>query len=111
MMGRAVWTAVALGVVACAMTTRYDYPEDLGSGNYVKRTQAVQEFSRLRDAKNASLAFPLLNDEHITLRMMVHRALRDLSDGEDFGYEPDLDAVDRARLARRWQHWWEQERG
>ncbi|MHC4939693.1 MAG: hypothetical protein ACYTHK_12040 [Planctomycetota bacterium] len=111
MMGRAVWTAVALGVVACAATTRCEYPEDLGSDNYVKRTLAAQEFARTRDAEHAALAFPLLNDEHITLRMIVHQALRDLSDGEDFGYQPDLSAADRARLAKRWAHWWERTHG
>ena len=108
---RAAWTAVALGIAACSVTTHYKYPEDLGSENYLKRSYAASRFARERDAAHASEAFPLLNDEHITLRAMVHRALRDLSDGEDFGYRPDLEEGDRERLARRWQHWWEQERG
>ena len=108
MSGRAVGSTLALAVAACAVTTGYDYPGDLASGNYLKRTHAAREFARTRDAAAAPAAFPLLNDEHVTLRALVHRALRDLSGGEDFGYRPDLDEPDRERLARRWQLWWEQ---
>jgi len=114
MTGRAVFSAVALGFVACGIvpvTTRYDYPEDLGSEDYHRRTHAARQFARERDAANAGAAFPLLNDEHITIRAMVHRALKDLSGGEDFGYLPDLEEPDRARLAGRWQAWWERTRG
>ena len=111
MMGRAVWTAIVLLGAACAVTTSYAYPEDLDSPDYIKRTHAAREFARRRDEASAVEAFGLLNDELISLRSLVHRALRDLSHGEDFGYRPDLDEEDRARVARRWQHWWEQQRG
>jgi len=111
MTGRAVFLACVLGLAACAVTTGYDYPEDLGSPNYLKRTNAAREFARTRDAENAVAAFPLLNDEHVTLRALIHRTLRDLSDGEDFGYTPDLDEADRERVARRWQSWWERREG
>jgi len=104
--------ACAVLLVGCrAKTTGFDYPADLASENYVQRTMAAQEFARQRDAENADLAFALLTDEQITLRALAHSTLRDLSEGEDFGYRADLDEVDRWRVARRWQFWWESRGG
>ena len=91
----------------CSTSTGYDYPADLASKNYIKRTKAAQEFAQRKDESHAHQAFSLLNDELITLRALAHMTLRDLSDGEDFGYRSDLESADRWRVARRWQFWWE----
>jgi len=95
----------------CRTNTSYDYPADLSSDHYIRRTKATQEFARRRDEANADRAFGLLTDAHITLRALAHMTLRDLSGGEDFGYRADLDDVDRWRVARRWQFWWENRSG
>ena len=95
----------------CKTNTGHDYPADLASENYVQRTKAAQEFVRKQDAAGAQLAFGLLTDDQITLRALAHMTLRDMSDGEDFGYRADLEEVDRWRVARRWRYWWESRRG
>jgi hypothetical protein len=94
-------------LAACRTQTKYDYPEDLSSSNYLKRTYAAQEFAQRKDVSSASQAFVLLTDEHITLRSLAHETLRELSAGEDFGYRSDLSELDRRRVALRWQSWWE----
>lgn len=94
-------------VAACRTQTHYAYPEDLSSSNYLKRTYAAREFAQRKDAASASQAFALLEDEHPTLRSMAHETLRELSDGEDFGYRAELSALDRKRVALRWKAWWE----
>ena len=103
---RVALLASALAVAGCSAETSYVYPDDLASPNYIRRTQAAQEFARRADPSDAEAGFPLLMDERISLRALGHLTLRDLSQGEDFGYRADLDEIDRARVARRWQHWW-----
>jgi hypothetical protein len=106
----AVFALVAL-LCGCASTSDRDYPADLSSGSYIRRTQALGELGQRQDAANAEHAFALLRDQEITVRTLAHDALRDLSAGEDFGYRADLEEGDRIRVARRWQYWWEQGRG
>ena len=105
MSARFALLASALALAACAVETRYVYPDDLASANYMRRAQAAQEFAQRSDRAAAGRAFALLDDQRVSLRGMVHATLRDLSGGEDFGYRPDLDGQDRVRVARRWQKW------
>lgn len=103
---RVALLASALAVAGCSAETKYVYPGDLASSNYIRRTRAAQEFAQRADPSDAEAGFPLLMDERISLRALGHMTLRELSDGEDFGYRADLEEGDRARVARRWQHWW-----
>ncbi|MEM8884257.1 MAG: hypothetical protein AAGD14_09325 [Planctomycetota bacterium] len=107
MPGRAGLLAVFLAVIACRATTDYVYPDDLASPNYIRRTYAAREFNRRQDSDAAPAAFALLNDSHVTIRTLVSETLRSMSDGEDFGYDVDLQEADRVRVADRWQRWWE----
>ena len=108
MSARFALIASALALAACAVETKYVYPDDLGSANYMRRTQAAQEFVERGDSAEAERAFALLDDERVSLRAMMHVALRDLSEGEDFGYRPGLSEQDRVRVARRWQGWFQE---
>src|SRR5262249_26285795 len=50
----------------------------------------------------------LLKDENKTVREESHRALVQLSDGQDFGPNPDADAKQQGVAIAKWQKWWEQ---
>lgn len=90
-----------------AVTTSYDYPDDLRHPNYVKRSKAVQQFAELKDERQLPEAFSLLLDEEPHIRLLAHSTLRSLSPGgEDFGYRAYLPPADRIRIAERWRAWW-----
>lgn len=95
-----------------AVTTSYDYPEDLGHPNYVKRSKAVREFAQRADEAQLPGAFRLLLDDEGHIRSIAYRAIRDLSPGgEDFGYRPHLPRHVRGPIVERWRAWWVSQQG
>jgi hypothetical protein len=87
--------------------TSYAYPADLYHPDYVKRSKAVAEFAERRDRSQLPEAFRLLLDEDAHIRLVAHKAIRELSPGsEDFGYRPYLPRDVRFGIVTRWQAWW-----
>ena len=94
------------------VTTQYTYPDDLIHPNYVKRTKAVQQFVRERDASQLPEAFDLLLDEEDHIRSLAYSALKKMSPGgRDFGYRTYLPESVRIGIVQRWVAWWESEQG
>ena len=93
------------------VTTSYTYPDDLTHPNYVKRTKAVQQFVRERDASQLPEAFDLLLDEEDHIRSLAYSALKAMSlGGKDFGYRSYLPESVRIGIVQRWVAWWESQR-
>lgn len=97
-----------LALAGCiSATTDYRYPQDLNHPDYVKRSMAVREFSEVRDASQMPDAFDLLNDDEGHIRSMAHQAIREMSGGEDFGYQAYFDDWKRRAIVANWRAWWE----
>jgi len=99
--------ACLLGAGCIAVRTGYEYPADLYSPDYVRRSLAVAQFAREQDASQLPEAFVLLDDDEADVRLMAYVTIRGMSPGgEDFGYAPWLTEPVRSGVVARWEAWW-----
>lgn len=98
------WCCVFVGCTtlgSCASPPRgFDSPVP------TSRAAAIADAAAARDEAALPALVSLLESEDAVVRMLAHRALRDLT-GEDLGYDFAGGDADRREAAQRWRAWLE----